>query len=246
MNSDSTIGIETEDRNDTRPILIVPYMWIGDFVRGHTVVRVLKQRWPNRPVDLLTTSLCAPWSITCRAFAPGSSGICRAAGLRSRGSGGWRRNCAPAAMELLWSCPAPGRQRSRRHWPVSRNGWVSSAKPGSGSSIRCAGARRPCPASSTRTPRWHCRPARRYRRNGRCRSSGFRPVKPAVGGWPTGSEPDRRSRWHPVGRGLQALDLLWRSGPAPGRTRPRRLGRRRPRREGAGAGDRGRRRFRRP
>lgn len=45
---------------DTRPILIVPYMWIGDFVRGHTVVRVLKQRWPNRPVDLLTTSLCAP------------------------------------------------------------------------------------------------------------------------------------------------------------------------------------------
>src|SRR5450631_13601 len=45
---------------DTSPILIVPYMWIGDFVRGHTVVRVLKQRWPNRPVDLLTTSLCAP------------------------------------------------------------------------------------------------------------------------------------------------------------------------------------------
>jgi heptosyltransferase-2 len=35
-------------------------MWIGDFVRGHTVVRVLKQRWPNRPVDLLATSLCAP------------------------------------------------------------------------------------------------------------------------------------------------------------------------------------------
>ena len=49
-----------EDRDDTRPILIVPYMWIGDFVRGHTVVRVLKQRWPNRPVDLLVTPLCAP------------------------------------------------------------------------------------------------------------------------------------------------------------------------------------------
>lgn len=48
------------DRSDVRPILIVPYMWIGDFVRGHTVVRVLKQRWPNRPVDLLVTSLCAP------------------------------------------------------------------------------------------------------------------------------------------------------------------------------------------
>jgi heptosyltransferase-2 len=49
-----------EDAEDTRPILIVPYMWIGDFVRGHTVVRVLNRRWPNRPVDLLTTSLCAP------------------------------------------------------------------------------------------------------------------------------------------------------------------------------------------
>jgi heptosyltransferase-2 len=35
-------------------------MWIGDFVRGHTVVRVLKQRWPNRPVDMLVTTLCAP------------------------------------------------------------------------------------------------------------------------------------------------------------------------------------------
>lgn len=49
-----------EDATDTRSILIVPYMWIGDFVRGHSVVRVLNQRFPNRPVDLLTTTLCAP------------------------------------------------------------------------------------------------------------------------------------------------------------------------------------------
>jgi heptosyltransferase-2 len=49
-----------EDPEDTRPILVIPYMWIGDFVRGHTVVRVLKQRWPNRPIDLLVTSQCAP------------------------------------------------------------------------------------------------------------------------------------------------------------------------------------------
>ncbi len=35
-------------------------MWIGDFVRCHSVVRVLKQRWPDRPVDFLTSSLCAP------------------------------------------------------------------------------------------------------------------------------------------------------------------------------------------
>src|SRR5215212_748714 len=60
MNSNSIDGIEMEDAADTRPILIVPYMWIGDFVRNHTVVRVLNQRWPNRPVDLLTTTLCAP------------------------------------------------------------------------------------------------------------------------------------------------------------------------------------------
>jgi heptosyltransferase-2 len=61
MNSYSfeKLGIRP-DPDDTRPILIVPYMWIGDFVRGHTVVRLLKYRWPNRPVELLTTSLCAP------------------------------------------------------------------------------------------------------------------------------------------------------------------------------------------
>src|ERR1700680_3850202 len=60
MNIDSIYISETPDLDDTRPILIVPYMWIGDFVRGHTVVRVLKQRWPNRPIDLLANSLCAP------------------------------------------------------------------------------------------------------------------------------------------------------------------------------------------
>ncbi|MFT4116947.1 lipopolysaccharide heptosyltransferase II [Bradyrhizobium sp.] len=59
MNQDSQFS-GSEDRSDTRPILIIPYMWIGDFVRNHTVVRVLRERWPNRPVDLLTTSLCAP------------------------------------------------------------------------------------------------------------------------------------------------------------------------------------------
>jgi len=42
------------------PILLVPYVWIGDFVRCHTVVRVLKERWPDRPVDVLTDRTCAP------------------------------------------------------------------------------------------------------------------------------------------------------------------------------------------
>jgi heptosyltransferase II len=49
-----------QDREAADPVLLIPYMWIGDFVRCHTVVRVLKDRWPNRPVDVLTTSLCAP------------------------------------------------------------------------------------------------------------------------------------------------------------------------------------------
>src|ERR1700757_4320579 len=60
MNINSVYSAATADRDETSPILIIPYMWIGDFVRGHTVVRVLKERWPNRPIDLLTTSLCAP------------------------------------------------------------------------------------------------------------------------------------------------------------------------------------------
>jgi heptosyltransferase II len=45
---------------DRRPILVVPYMWIGDFVRCHTVVKLLKARFPGRPVDVLSTTLCAP------------------------------------------------------------------------------------------------------------------------------------------------------------------------------------------
>src|SRR5215218_6186170 len=44
----------------TSAILLVPYMWIGDFVRCHTVVRLLKNRWPQRDIDVLSTSLCAP------------------------------------------------------------------------------------------------------------------------------------------------------------------------------------------
>ena len=61
MNSDS----HNSDRSDAdaaprNPILIVPYMWIGDFVRCHTVVKLLKARFPDRPVDMLATTLCAP------------------------------------------------------------------------------------------------------------------------------------------------------------------------------------------
>ena len=49
-----------DDSPDRSPILIVPYMWIGDFVRCHTVIQLLRARFPDRPVDMLTTTLCAP------------------------------------------------------------------------------------------------------------------------------------------------------------------------------------------
>ncbi len=50
---------DTESAAD-RPILIVPYVWIGDFVRCHSVVRVLRAANPRRPIDMLSSTLCAP------------------------------------------------------------------------------------------------------------------------------------------------------------------------------------------
>jgi heptosyltransferase-2 len=55
MNYSSKIEVRQE-----APILLVPYMWIGDFVRCHSVIRLLKARHPLRPIDVLTTTLCAP------------------------------------------------------------------------------------------------------------------------------------------------------------------------------------------
>ena len=42
------------------PILLVPYMWIGDFVRCHTVVQLLNRQYPTRPVDVLSTRMVSP------------------------------------------------------------------------------------------------------------------------------------------------------------------------------------------
>ncbi len=55
MNNDSTV-----EASQDSPVLLLPYMWIGDFVRCHSVVRLLKTRFPGRPVDVLTSTLCAP------------------------------------------------------------------------------------------------------------------------------------------------------------------------------------------
>ncbi len=61
MNGNSHISVEGRKSGaDRSPILIVPYMWIGDFVRCHSVVQLLHARFPERPVDMLSTTLCAP------------------------------------------------------------------------------------------------------------------------------------------------------------------------------------------
>jgi heptosyltransferase-2 len=62
MTADSLERAEATDTvaSAALPVLIVPYMWIGDFVRCHSVVGVLRERFPGRPVDMLATTLCAP------------------------------------------------------------------------------------------------------------------------------------------------------------------------------------------
>ena len=51
----------SQDRNPApAPVLIVPYVWIGDFVRVHSVVRLLRAHDPDRPVDMVASTLCAP------------------------------------------------------------------------------------------------------------------------------------------------------------------------------------------
>src|SRR5579862_1338877 len=42
------------------PILVVPYMWIGDFVRCHSVIKLLTQRFSNSPIDILATAMVSP------------------------------------------------------------------------------------------------------------------------------------------------------------------------------------------
>jgi heptosyltransferase-2 len=44
----------------TAPVLIVPFVWIGDFVRVHSVVRLLRAQDAGRPVDMVASTLCAP------------------------------------------------------------------------------------------------------------------------------------------------------------------------------------------
>jgi lipopolysaccharide heptosyltransferase II len=49
----------SQDEN-LEPVVIVPYVWIGDFVRVHSVVKLLKAQAPERAVDIVASTLCAP------------------------------------------------------------------------------------------------------------------------------------------------------------------------------------------
>ena len=49
-----------QQNQDAAPILIVPFVWIGDFVRVHSVVKLLRAQAPGRPVDMVASTLCAP------------------------------------------------------------------------------------------------------------------------------------------------------------------------------------------
>jgi heptosyltransferase-2 len=56
----ATLPAQAAPAAGMRPILIVPYMWIGDFVRCHTAVRLINARFPHRPIDMLTTVRTLP------------------------------------------------------------------------------------------------------------------------------------------------------------------------------------------
>jgi heptosyltransferase-2 len=53
-------AVDRSLHSEQGPILLVPYIWIGDFVRCHSVVKLIRLRTPDRPVDVLTSTLCAP------------------------------------------------------------------------------------------------------------------------------------------------------------------------------------------
>jgi heptosyltransferase-2 len=44
----------------TAAAVIIPYVWIGDFVRCHSVVKLLRSENPVRPIDIVSSTLCAP------------------------------------------------------------------------------------------------------------------------------------------------------------------------------------------
>ena len=42
------------------PILLVGFPAVGDFVRCHSAVQIIAQRFPGRPIDVVTSPVAAP------------------------------------------------------------------------------------------------------------------------------------------------------------------------------------------
>ena len=206
-----------EDAADTSPILIVPYMWIGDFVRGHTVVRVLKQRWPNRPVDLLVTPLCAPLV----DYMPGvRAGIV------------WNLPRGRLALAKQWGLAAQLRARGYGTALVLPRTWKAAIAPALAGIPERVGFFGEARFGLINRMRWGEKALPRFIDKNAALARGAR-IGPRVGRGPRGGPGAG------FGRRLQALDLLSRGRKAFGRAWPGRLGDRRPRRKSAGTGDRG-------
>ena len=179
------------------PILIVPYMWIGDFVRCHTVVRLLRTQFPSRSIDVLTTPLVAP----LLDYMPGV----RKAIVADLP----RRRLALRQQRALARRSANRRLRTgagdAAHLEVGVGavpGWNpacgpdSSARRASGCSTMCASASARCRAWSIAVPSSPCPKALPPRRNGLCRNSRCpQPSLPrgcSIRGYPTSAA----RRWH--------------------------------------------------
>ena len=42
------------------PILLVGFPAVGDFVRCHSAIQIIAQRFPDRPIDVVTSPIAAP------------------------------------------------------------------------------------------------------------------------------------------------------------------------------------------
>ena len=177
-------------------------MWIGDFVRCHSVVKLLRQRYPNRPIDVLTTTLCAPLldympgvrkGIVCQPAAQ-AAGAGRASCARADGSPRERYGSALVMPRTWKSALAPflagipertgfaGRDALRA---AQRHAFRRTAAAAHDRPLRRAGA---------------ARGARNCRPTGRCPNWPCRSPRPSTGGR-SAACPTTAGRW-------------WRSPPA--------------------------------
>src|SRR5439155_1019016 len=94
----------TADMSAAR-ILIIPYMWIGDFVRCHTVVKLLKQRCPALA---LAKGEPAPnqWPLP-ELKVPAAECV------------GWRRRLGLASEDRGVIALAPGAVGPAKRWPAA-------------------------------------------------------------------------------------------------------------------------------